>query len=63
MSRICTGLNEEIAAFRTRPLGHVDFPYLSCDATYLKGRTDHAALRFWRPQLGLAARRAPEALL
>ena len=26
-----------MAAFRTRPLGHVEFPYLFADATYLKG--------------------------
>ena len=38
VSRICAGLDEEMAAFRTRPLGHVEFPYLFADATYLKGR-------------------------
>lgn len=27
-----------MAAFRARPLGHVEFPYLFADATYLKGR-------------------------
>lgn len=38
VSRICGGLDEEMAAFRTRPLGQVEFPYVFCDATYLKGR-------------------------
>ncbi len=38
VSRICAGLDEEMAAFRARPLGHVEFPYLFADATYLKGR-------------------------
>ena len=41
VSRICAGLDTEMAAFRTRPLGHVEFPYLYCDATYLKGRVGH----------------------
>ena len=38
VSRICAGLDEEMAAFRTRALGHVEFPYVFADATYLKGR-------------------------
>ncbi len=38
VSRICAGLDAEMAAFRTRPLGHVEFPYVFADATYLKGR-------------------------
>jgi putative transposase len=38
VSRICTGLDTEMAAFRARPLGHVEFPYVFADATYLKGR-------------------------
>ncbi len=38
VSRICAGLDEEMAAFRARRLGHVEFPYVFCDATYLKGR-------------------------
>ncbi len=28
VSRICTGLDAETAAFRARPLGHVEFPYV-----------------------------------
>ena len=38
VSRICAGLDEEMAAFRTRGLSHVEFPYVYADATYLKGR-------------------------
>jgi putative transposase len=38
VSRICSELDKDLEAFRTRPLGHVGFPYLFCDATYLKGR-------------------------
>ena len=38
VSRICAGLDEEMAAFRARALSHVEFPYLWLDATYLKGR-------------------------
>jgi transposase-like protein len=38
VSRICAGLDEEMAAFRVRPLGHVEFPYVFADATFLKGR-------------------------
>jgi putative transposase len=38
VSRICAGLDDEMAAFRSRALGHVEFPYVYADATYLKGR-------------------------
>jgi transposase-like protein len=38
VSRICTGLDEEMAAFRCRRLDHTEFPYLFADATFLKGR-------------------------
>jgi putative transposase len=38
VSRICTALDAEMAAFRARPLGHLEFPYVFVDATYLKGR-------------------------
>ena len=38
VSRICAGLDAEMTAFRSRSLGHVEFPYLFADATYLKGR-------------------------
>jgi putative transposase len=38
VSRICADLDKEMEAFRTRRLDHVAFPYLFCDATYVKGR-------------------------
>jgi transposase-like protein len=41
VSRICAGLDEELAAFRERSLSHVEFPYVFLDATYVKGRVNH----------------------
>ena len=38
VSRICAELDREMEVFRTRRLDHVSFPYLFCDATYVKGR-------------------------
>ena len=38
VSRICRRLDEQVNAFRTRTLGHVEFPYVYLDATYLKVR-------------------------
>ena len=38
VSRICSELDDGLEAFRTRPLGHVEFPYVFADATYVKGR-------------------------
>lgn len=38
VSRICAGLDDEMAAFRARTLAQVEFPYCFADATYLKGR-------------------------
>lgn len=38
VSRICTGLDEQVAAFRGRPLHHTEFPYVFLDATYLNVR-------------------------
>ena len=38
VSRICGGLDEIVGAFRTRPLDHVEFPYVYLDATYLHVR-------------------------
>jgi putative transposase len=38
VSRICTGLDAEVTAFRSRPLAETAFPYLWLDATYLKVR-------------------------
>jgi putative transposase len=40
VSRICAELDREMEGFRTRKLGHVAFPYLFCDATYVKGRVN-----------------------
>jgi len=38
VSRICAALDEEMTEFRSRPLSHLGFPYLLCDATYVKAR-------------------------
>lgn len=41
VSRICVELDEQLGAFRSRSLAHVEFPYMFLDATYLKGRVNH----------------------
>ena len=33
VSRICSELDTKMEAFRSRTLGHVEFPYGFCDAT------------------------------
>ena len=38
VSRICAGLDEDVSAFRERPLGDAAFPYVFVDATYCKAR-------------------------
>lgn len=38
VSRICAGLDEQVAAYDARPLDHSAFPYLFLDATYCKAR-------------------------
>lgn len=38
VSRICAGLDVEIAQFRERSLAHTSFPYIYLDATYCKVR-------------------------
>ena len=38
VSRICAGLDEEVAAFRDRSLADAAFPYVYLDATYCKAR-------------------------
>jgi putative transposase len=38
VSRICVGLDEQVEAFRSRPLHHTSFPYVFLDATYLHVR-------------------------
>ena len=40
VSRICAGLDERVDAFRNRTLGHVGFPYVYLDATYINVRDD-----------------------
>ncbi|XIJ58135.1 IS256 family transposase [Kitasatospora hibisci] len=41
VSRICADLDEQLTAFRTRPLDHTRFPYVYLDATYCKARVNH----------------------
>ena len=38
VSRMCAALDGEVAAFRSRSLGDERYPYLFCDATYVKVR-------------------------
>jgi len=40
VSRICAGLDERVAAFRNRTLGHTSFPYVYLDAIYVHVRDD-----------------------
>ena len=40
VSRICARLDERVEAFRGRTLGHVAFPYVYLDATYINVRDD-----------------------
>ena len=40
VSRICAGLDVEVAAWRARPLDEQAFPYLFLDATYCKARVN-----------------------
>jgi putative transposase len=40
VSRICRDLDDQVAAFRNRPLEH-EYPYVWLDALYLKVRQDH----------------------
>jgi len=41
VSRICGDLDEELTAFKERPLDHTVFPYVFLDATYCKARVNH----------------------
>ena len=41
VSRICAGLDEQIAIFRDRTLTAIDYPYVLLDATYCKARVNH----------------------
>ena len=40
VSRICAKLDAEVATWASRPLDHIAFPYLFCDATYCKVRVN-----------------------
>ncbi len=40
VSRICAEIDADVAAFRDRRLDHTAFPYVFCDATYVKARVD-----------------------
>jgi putative transposase len=42
VSRICAGLDAEVADWATRPLGHIAFPYVFVDATYSQGEDQRA---------------------
>ncbi|MEU1276486.1 IS256 family transposase [Streptomyces sp. NPDC005799] len=41
VSRICGEPDEELTAFKERPLEHTVFPYVFLDATYCKARVNH----------------------
>jgi len=41
VSRICGQLDTEVAAWRSRPLDHLSFPYVFLDATYCKARVNN----------------------
>lgn len=40
VSRICKDLDEQVESFRCRSLDHTGFPYVFCDATYVKARVN-----------------------
>jgi putative transposase len=41
VSRICSELDDQVAAFRSRSLASTSYPYVFLDATYCKARVDH----------------------
>lgn len=41
VSELCKKLDEEITAFRNRPLDNLEAPFLMVDATYFKARENH----------------------
>jgi putative transposase len=41
VSRICAGLDAEVAQFRDRSLATLEYPYVFLDATYCKARVNH----------------------
>jgi putative transposase len=38
---ICADIDHEVTPVRQRPLGHVAYPYVFLDVTYVKARVDH----------------------
>jgi len=48
VSRICAGLDADVAAWRARPLDEQPFAYVFLDATYCKARVNS---RGWLPRL------------
>jgi putative transposase len=44
VSRICAQLDEDVAAWRSRPLDEIAFPYVFLDATYCKARINKRAV-------------------
>ena len=56
VSRICKEMDGHVEAFRARTLAHTDFPYVFCDATYVKGRVGrHVVSRAIVVAFGVAA--------
>jgi putative transposase len=52
VSRICAGLDEQVEAFRSRPLRHTTFPYVFLDATFCMSVALARSPRWpwsWRP--------------
>jgi putative transposase len=44
VSRICVGLDEELAQFRDRDLAATGYPYVVLDATFCKARVNHRVI-------------------
>jgi len=55
VSRICAGLDEQVAVFRPRDLASVDYPYVFLDATYCKARVNHRVVSQAVVAVGVAA--------
>ncbi len=64
VSRICAQLDAQVGAFRDRRLDHTTFPYVFCDATYVKARNadDRVVSRAVICAFGVAADGAREVL-
>ena len=56
VSRICAGLDEEVAQFRDRDLAALDFPFVFLDAIYRKSRVNHRVVYQAVVAVGVAAR-------